>query len=615
MLRSISSVWLLGWVVMQGSCGGTPSPMDAGDPDPDTNAPLSDPFVEDQNPAVAALEFVADELLVQPLPGADAQSLDGLYTQVGATVRDRLDEIETTVLAVDPAQLASAASTLWDSGLFESIQKNYLFPPEAVPNDPFFDRQTSLSQIGLPAAWDITVGSESVIIAIVDTGVDPDHPDLASKIAGGWNAYDSNDNYADVHGHGTAVAGVAAAASNNATGVAGVSWLSPILAIRATDTQGRASARHLAAAILWAVGHDASVINLSFAPLHTNRLVRSAAQTAFNRGALVVVSAGNDGLTYEESGSWEVLFVGAVSGSDQIASFSTRGPFVDLVAPGIAIRTTKRDGDTQLISGTSFAAPIVAGLAALTWSANPDLRPSSVVSTLTGYAVDLGEAGWDRTYGAGRVRAVESLQYAMSITELEDLTAPTVTLLEPAAGAVLSKPVVARVDAADDYGVADVVLSIDGLAHATDPRWPYELLVDPARFSAGVHTLTFVATDLAGNASAPASISVTFAASGGTGTSGGGTPATISFTSPKAGSTVSGEVTIRATVADPDELNTLEWLIGGEQVLLSRVSGKSVSTTYVWRTTGLVPGSYTIAIVATDVSGNATTGTLSLVVK
>ena len=131
-------------------------------------------------------------------------------------------------MRVPAGKLRETAGRLADSGLLETFQKNYQYSTQAVPNDPIYTRETHLPQIHAEQAWDLSVGSADIVVGIVDTGVDPDHPDLVDKIIDGWNVYDGNARFDDVLGHGTQVAGVAAAASNNAVGVAGVAWESPI---------------------------------------------------------------------------------------------------------------------------------------------------------------------------------------------------------------------------------------------------------------------------------------------------------------------------------------------------------------------------------------------------
>ncbi|UCC30431.1 MAG: S8 family serine peptidase [Phycisphaerales bacterium] len=569
-------------------------------------------FVEDADPALAALPFVEDELLIQHYPGAEGEVLADLYSEVGATVVEELPEIEMTVLEVPQDRFQPIAESLAETGLIESVQKSYLYEPGEIPDDPMFSQQTHLAQIRAAEAWDVTVGAEDLIIAIVDTGVDRDHPDLEDRIVGGWNMFDRDSDYSDVHGHGTLVAGVAAAVSDNGTGVAGVTWDCPLLAIRTTDEYGRSSSRKLAAAILWAVAHDARVINVSFAPLWSDRVVRAAAQEAFNRGRLVVISAGNGGGTTTARGYKAALFVGAVSSSDRIASFSDRGPFVDLVAPGIGVRSTMLGGGYGAANGTSFAAPIVSGVAALAWSINQDLRPVTIESAVLDTCVDLGTTGKDNVYGHGAIDAAAAVGQAAETSFVPDTTSPSLQISRPANGTIISDRFTAWVTATDQWGVADVVLSIDGMPHATDTRAPYRFVINTASFSAGSHELSFVATDLAGNASQAKTVTVTFRRSL---RSTGGSPSRITFNSPSDGAVVSGNVSIRASVSDSDGLATAEWLVDGTTVFVSPISGESTGVSYVWRTASTSSGRHTVTLIITDARGGQTSAQLDLIVQ
>jgi len=566
----------------------------------------TDVFEEDADPSVASLDYVADELLVQPLPGADAQALGAAYARAGATVIDTIDEIDLTVLRVSPDALETAAATLSAESLLDTVQKNYILQAQATPDDTLYDQQSYLDTIRAAEAWDISTGAADVVIAIVDTGVDPDHADLAGKILDGWNVWDDVADFSDVAGHGTEVAGVAAALSDNGIGVTGVAWESPILAIRVADDLGQTTSRHVAAGILWAVNHGADIINVSFAPLWSNRIVRSACQTATIRGSIVVISAGNGGGRTTSRGFPEALFVGALNDSRTIASFSDQGPFVDLVAPGTSIRSTTMGGAYGMTDGTSFAAPMVAGVAALAWSANPELRPVSIVAALTDHAVDLGDRGKDSAYGYGLLDAAASVEAAAKSSVIADTVAPSMHVAEPQDGDRLVKRTVIAATAEDKSGVADVTMSVDGIVVAVDTRDVYRFLLDPGQFEPGRHELSFVATDVVGNRSNPFTIDVTF---GEVTTS---TSTEIVFNNPPANSTVSGGVSIEATVSSGVGLSTVEWLIDGASVFSTAVSGTESGVSYFWPSYNYDTGQHTITLVVTDTRGNRTTGTLTV---
>ena len=566
-------------------------------------------FADDADPATASLPSVDGELLVQPYPGADASALVALYAEVGATVTAKLDDIDLTVLQVPPDELAQIAAALGSSGLLEGVHKNYIFQNQQSASDPMFLLQHHLPEIEIAKAWEYTVGSQEIAVAIVDTGVQADHPDLADRIVEGWNVVESNRDYFDVAGHGTKVAGVVGAASNNGIGVTGITWDSPLLAVRVTDDNGAATSQHIAAGILWAVSRGAKVINVSFAPLWSNSIVRAAARNAFHRGSLVVISAGNGGGVTRSRGYSEALFVGAVDEFQEHALFSDRGPFVDIAAPGTAIRTTALGSGYSRPDGTSFAAPIVAGVAALAWSVNPDLRPSTIVNALTGTANDLGPDAKADWYGNGLVNPGAAVQTAAETVFLADETPPTLQIVSPEEGETLGGRSVVTVVASDRWGIADVVMSVDGVAFATDTRIPYRFVVSADTVGAGDHEFSWVATDVAGNASEPVFVTVNVV-----GSALGDAPE-ITFNSPRAGTLVSGDVTITATVSSSASLVSVEWLVDGVSEFVAATGGTSSRVTYIWRSDDVAPGSHTLTLVVTDAAGRFTTGRLELVAR
>jgi subtilisin family serine protease len=593
----------LATVLMGTGCGVTPSPST--NDDPSGVAFETELFTDDEDPALAGLSFVENELLVQVLPGAEADALAAAYQQAGVTPVGALPDIDLRVLRVDGGTLESAGESLAATGLLESIQKNYIYEAARTPNDPLFADKFDLSQIGAPQAWDITVGDEQILIAVVDTGVQRDHPDLAGQIVSGRNVYQGTADFSDVAGHGTGVAGMAAALSNNGVGVTGVAWNCGIVGVRVAADDGRSTGMHLAAGILEAVAEGAKVINVSFAPVQSNSVVRAAAQRAFNLGSLVIISSGNSGRTYSSPGFAEALFVGAVKSNNEIATFSDQGPYVDLVAPGVGVRTTALDDDYGWVSGTSFAAPIVSGVAALCWSVNLELRPTSIIAAMQDTARDLGATGKDSTFGHGIIDAEAAVEAALATTTEPDSTAPTVRVSAPSNGSRKSSRFTATASVTGD-DVADVVLSIDDTPFATDTRKPYRFSVDPKRFDPGSHELGFVATDFSGNTSKDATITVTFNTSQ---TASGGR---ITFLSPADGSSVTGSTTIRADVTDSDGLTTVEWYVDGALAAALPAGGDTSTVSFTWRASEAATGPHTITLIAVDTQGRSTQSSLEL---
>jgi len=312
------------------------------------------------------------------------------------------------------------------------------------PDDPRYAAgyQWGLATVGAPAAWYHTQGN-GVVIAIIDSGVDLDHPDLsgtlwtnAGEVAGNGIDDDGNGCIDDVHGcdfvdgdgspddangHGTHVAGIAAAATNNAVGVAGMGWGATIMPVRVLDAEGDGSTLDVMNAIYYAVDNGARAINLSLGGYSGGcGYMASAISYAQAQGALVVAAAGNDGdeewFDPAVPGNWfypaacdDVLGVGATRQDDQRAAFSNYGWWVDVAAPGVGVDSTYLYGWYASLSGTSMATPFVSGLAALVWAKYPAIEGEDVASAIMDGADDLGAAGWDPYYGAGRLNAARAL--------------------------------------------------------------------------------------------------------------------------------------------------------------------------------------------------------------
>jgi subtilisin family serine protease len=313
-----------------------------------------------------------------------------------------------------------------------------VFATALLPNDPQYSSQWHLARINAPKAWDLTQGAGGVVIAIVDSGVDPFHPDLAGKLVAGTNTLDRRASTADQFGHGTKMAGVAGAIGNNGVGIAGVAWKSPIMPIRAADRKGRATSASIAKGIVWAVDHGARVVNVSMDGVVRNAAIREAAEYAFNHGALVVAPSGNCSCTDPSAETPFILSVAATDENDRVIPSSTSGAFVDLSAPGDNILATTLFGLYGGESGTSMASAVVAGVAALMFSVNPELTPAAATELLQKTAVHPAGMGRDARYGHGRVDAFAAVgaakawrkpaQESVSNSRESTATATTVTV-------------------------------------------------------------------------------------------------------------------------------------------------------------------------------------------
>lgn len=290
------------------------------------------------------------------------------------------------------------------SDQIEFAELNRRLPPGLIPNDPSYGSQWFHPKIGDDKAWDITFGSSEIIIAILDTGVDSTHPDLAANIVPGRNIFDGNSNTSDVYGHGTAVAGNSAMVGNNAVGGAGVCPGCKIMPIRISGPDGWANSINAYYGLLYAADNGARVANISY-EFGTSSIVQLGAEYFISKGGVVTVSAGNSGQLINAASSDKLLTVGSVNSSDVKSSWSNYGPVLAVMAPGEGMYLTNNGGGYGNWAGTSFSAPTVAGVIGLMFSANPNLTPEEAMNIIKNTAIDLGTLGYDNTFGWGRVNA------------------------------------------------------------------------------------------------------------------------------------------------------------------------------------------------------------------
>jgi subtilisin family serine protease len=326
----------------------------------------------------------------------------------GARIVRSLRGTRSSLVAVNDAEKARAA--LEADPRVALVELNHTRYALATPNDPRFGAQQQyLLPLRLPSAWDVTRGSSGVKIAIVDTGVDLDHPDLAPRILPGYDFVNGDSVAQDDEGHGTMVAGIAAAATDNGIGVAGVAWNASIMPLKVLDETGAGWDFDIARAITWAADSGAQVINLSLGGPDNSITLYDAIDYARKKGVVVVAAAGNEGAPiFSYPGVYADVAVAATDGVGDAAWFSNSGYWVDLTAPGIDITSTAlASGPAEAYAsgaGTSFASPIVAGVAALVRAQHPEWSQGQVVTeVLSGW--DRGPRGLDPFYGLGLVDA------------------------------------------------------------------------------------------------------------------------------------------------------------------------------------------------------------------
>jgi subtilisin family serine protease len=407
----------------------------------------------------------------------------------GGLQRRLLRQVSTVSVEVPQAVAARVAATLRQRADVARVDPVVLKKLSYIPNDQLYPATAPyLNAVAAPSAWDVHRGDPAVKIAVVDSGVDVSHPDLAGRVTATYNAVTHGTDVTDTLGHGTFVAGVAAATSDNAIGIAGASMGASVMAVKVADASDQIWTDNEAAGIIWATDNGAKVINLSLGSDTPSQVESDAVAYAVGKGVLVVAAAGNEAVTSMSypAAYPNVVAVGATDAAGHRASFSQHGAWVTVGAPGTGITGTAPTAGSTFFKasydvgdGTSFSSPIVAAEAALLWSMRPSVSAADVRAAMVRSAH--GYAGQD--LGAGQVdfRAAEDA--------LRPDTAPTLTA--PAA----ASSVAGVVQVSATSSAAKVRFSLDGVpltgtvpvvGGAANTTWSTWGLPD------GAHTITAV---------------------------------------------------------------------------------------------------------------------------
>ena len=539
-------------------------------------------------------------ILVETRAGLGDGEFNKILARQGGRSAARMKKINVHVIKLpDGADERVAAEILKLNPHIKSAEVDKLIAPEQVGNDTYYKNAWHLPKIQAPTAWDSSLGT-GVTIAILDSGVDGTHPDLAGKLVPGWNFYDGNNNTSDVYGHGTKVAGSAAAASNNGVGVTGVAWNAKIMPVRISDTAGYAFYSTIAEGIYWAADNGAKVVNVSYS-VQGSTSVQNAANYLRSKGGIVVNSAGNSAALDTTLANNALISVSATGSSDAKASWSSFGDYVDVAAPGAGIWTTTRGGGYASVSGTSFSSPVTAGVIALMMSANPALRPTELESILKSTAVDLGSAGSDREFGAGRIDAAAAVQQALALggVPLADTSAPLVSITSPGSGTV--KGIVpVNVSATDNIGITKVELYAKGVLVATDPTPQYSFSWDTSSVGDGAASLIAKAYDSAGNVASSSSVNVTVANTTTSSKTADTTKPTITSLNLKYATVISPILQdIAVSASDNVGVTKIKLYLDGIPVT---IAGSNIN--YAWNTSALTKGWHRVGVFAFDAANN-----------
>jgi hypothetical protein len=346
----------------------------------------------------------------------------GLLSAYGAVRYPGVPKIGLVPFAVGPGQAAGFMTALSALPGVRSVALDRVAHAEAThvrtPRDPLLRQQWALTKIHATRAWGVETGATAPItVAVLDTGIDDTHPDLKGRVSGGIDFYDGDTDGSDEQFHGTAVASVIAADTDNRVGIAGLSWGAQLMAVRVLGPDGSGTECSIAAGIVYA-STEAYVENLSLgADGACSVAMEQAVQFATDSNTLVVAATGNDAKkgnpAMEPADCPGAVGVAATDQKDHVASFSEHGSQVMFSAPGVhilaAYRTAQGGHTYAYFDGTSLAAPMVSGIAALLYSKHSNWTPDMIVARLKATSIDLGKKGRDDYYGYGRVDAGRAL--------------------------------------------------------------------------------------------------------------------------------------------------------------------------------------------------------------
>ncbi len=546
-------------------------------------------------------KFVKGRILVQPRAGLSQEKLDQILKTHGGKAVSKIKQINVHVIEVPEGAEEAVRKALNHNPNFEFAELDQIAYENFVPNDQYFNNQWHLPLMKAPEAWDVSQGS-GIVIAILDSGVDPTHPDLMGRLVPGYNFYDGNTNSADVRGHGTKVAGAAAASTNNSSGVASLAGQALIMPIRVSNIDGYVTWSTMAQGLLYAADHGARIANMSFNGVAGSSSVLSAAKYFKDKGGLSIISAGNDNIDPGYANTDLFVIVSATDSADKKASFSSFGDHVHVSAPGAGIYTTNMGGGYVSTSGTSFSAPITAGIVALMMSANPSLVNTQIEKILFATSVDLGAIGRDIYFGHGRVNASAAVQAALATVPVSDSIAPTVSIAAPLAGSLVKGTITVNVSASDNNSVSHVDLKVGSQVIGRDSTSPYSFVLDTSAVTDGIMTVTAEAQDVAGNLGT-SSIKVTVSNIIDT------LMPVIKITSPTSATVpAKGNFIISSSATDNIAVTSMMIYFDGAQIASSASGSISVSL----NTRKISNGIHTIRIDAKDASGNLSTSSLQV---
>jgi thermitase len=377
------------------------------------------PFMASSSVAKGTAEaaYAPDRVIVKFAPGLPPTLIHQIAASHGATVARDITPLGVKVLRVPKGHVLDTVAALSKNPNVIYAEPAFAVHGTLDPNDPYYaSRQYGPQIIQANLAWDITQGSSSIVVAVVDSGVDPNHPDLAGKLLPGYDFANNDSDPSDDNGHGTHVAGIVGALTNNGVGTASIGFNTRILPVKVLNAYNSGYWDWVANGIVYAVNHGAHIINLSLGGTTPSSVLQDAVNYAWSRGALIVAAAGNNGndVPFYPAAYDVVMGVAATDYNDARWGLSNYGSFVSVSAPGASVYSTYWDSGTstyRYMSGTSMAAPHVSGVAALLLAQDAGRSNAELRTIIESTADDLGDPGWDPYFGHGRVNAYRAVTY------------------------------------------------------------------------------------------------------------------------------------------------------------------------------------------------------------
>ena len=545
-------------------------------------------------------KFVPDQILVKFKPEINDEMQNEIVQTHDATIELVIPHIKVKVVKVNAEDRDHILDAMSHDPSVEFAEPNLIVSTAYTPSDSNFTQaQWDMKTVSAPQAWDITKGDPSVIIAILDTGVSQTHLDLAGKIAMNINFTDSP-TFDDIYGHGTHVAGIAAAATDNGIGIAGLGFNSRIANVKVMSDIGSGSISGVANGIIWATDNGAKVISMSLgAPGANSSTWRDAVNYAWGKGAVIVAAAGNDATDeqFYPAVYPNVIAVASTDITEQLSPYSNYGDWVDIAAPGGPIWSTVPNNGYNYKSGTSMATPHVAGLAGLLFAVAKDTNGNGFVNDEVRKCIETTAdlIGQITNISAGRINAYKAVQCAGGVAG--DTTPPTASITSPASGSTVSGTTTIQASATDNVGVAKVELYNNGALFGTDTASPYNFAWDTTQSPSGQYSLQSKAYDAANNIGSSAPITVTV----------DNTPPTVSLTGPSVTTAARrSTITIAATASDNIAVAKVEFYVNGALQCLDTSSPYSCA----WKVPAAPKKTYTVVANAYDTAGNVATSPL-----